>query len=90
MRPPLPTSLKTPTKDLPEKGSPKLVQMRMRPKTLEQVEHLQHLTGIDNRTQVVASAIQLAEWLVTTISKGGKLSVEWPDGEKETVTLVGL
>ena len=83
-------SSNTLTRDPPEKGSPKLVQMRMRPKTLEQVENLQHLTGIDNRTQVVASAIQLADWLVTTVSNGGKLSVEWPDGEKETVRLVGL
>lgn len=80
----------TPTKDPPKTGSPKLIQMRMRPKTLEQVEHLQHLTGIDNRTQIVASAIQIADWLATTISNGGKLSVEWPNGEKETVRLVGL
>ena len=71
-------------------GSSKLVQMRMRPQTLEQVENLHHLTGIENRTQLIASAIQLANWLITTVRKGGKISIEWPSGEKETVTLVGL
>ena len=27
---------------------------------------------------------------VPTVRQSGKLTVEWPDGEKETVTLVGL
>ena len=45
----------------------------------------------ENRTQTVVRAIELAEWLLSAIhEEGATLRLERPDGEKETIKLVGV
>lgn len=66
-----------------------LVQMRLRPKTLEKLEKLSHLSGISNKTQVIANAIQFTELISETIHSGGKIYIE-KDGKRELLTIVGI
>lgn len=73
----------------PDSGS-KLVQMRFQPGTVERVENLQDMTGITNRTQIVATAIELAEFIAGAIVRGGKVYVEREGGDRELITVVGL
>lgn len=76
--------------DPPRDGPSKLVQMRLRPSTMERVARLQELTETENRTQAVVRAVQIADWLVTAVKAGATVSLEWPDGKKETITVVGI
>ena len=69
----------------------KLVQMRLRPRTLENINHLTALTGVANRTQLVAASIDIANELLTSIKEqGAKVYIEHPDGRKEILKLVGI
>ena len=68
----------------------KLIQMRLRSRTLDSLRNIQNLTGISNRTQIIATAIQLTDIITQALSEDGKLCVEHKDGTKEYITLVGL
>lgn len=68
----------------------KLVQMRLRRPTLEKLDDLHGSTGIENRTQLVATSIDLAHWLMRAQEAGGRLVVEYDDGRREVVAIVGL
>ena len=67
-----------------------LVQMRLQPKTIERIKRLSELTGTENRTQLISSSIQLTEEIVKSLSKGGKVYIETPDGKKEVLKFVGI
>ncbi|GAC1417353.1 MAG: hypothetical protein NVS1B13_14280 [Flavisolibacter sp.] len=67
-----------------------LVQMRLQPKTMERIEHLSEITGTTNRTQLVATSIELAEELMKNEKEGGKIFIEKPDGTRERIKIVGL
>ena len=89
---PLPTRHRgdsTATSPSPD-GPTKLVQMRLRPATMERVARLQEQVEAENRTQAVVRAVQIADWLVTAIKQGATVSLEWPDGKKETIAVVGI
>lgn len=77
-------------KETRQERDSQLVQMRLSPKTMDHVKHLKKLTGISNRTQLVASAIQLTDILRSKTEAGGRLCVENPDGTKDYITVVGL
>jgi truncated hemoglobin YjbI len=70
--------------------SSKPVQMRLRPHTLDRIERLQWMMKTKNRTQTVVQAIELAEWLVTTVKEGSEIRVRHEDGTEERVKLVGI
>jgi len=63
----------------------KMVSMRFRGDTIENVNYLKEATGIDNRTQLTADAIALAAWFVKRQAQGGRIYVEYEDGEREAV-----
>jgi hypothetical protein len=89
------TISKPPTPVLPEErrecqGSSKLVQMRFRAKTLERLDDLHEITGIENRTQIVAASIQLAHLLAKLQESGGRVVIEHEDGQREVLAIVGL
>lgn len=67
-----------------------LVQMRLLPRTMERINHLSEITGTTNRTQLVASSIELAEELMSNAKGGGKIYIEHPDGSKERIKIIGL
>ena len=67
-----------------------LVQMRLQPKTLQRIEKLSEITGISNRTQLVANSIELAEELVKSEKGGAKIYIELPDGTRERIKIVGF
>lgn len=67
-----------------------LVQMRLRPKTIERIEKLRKNSGIDNRTQLVSNAIEVTEALSEYIHAGGKIYIEKKDGTKELLNIIGI
>ncbi|MDJ1472820.1 hypothetical protein [Xanthocytophaga flava] len=68
-------------------GESKLVQMRIQPRTLTKIEELSSITGISNRTQLVAGCIELAHDVVISIKTGAKVYIEHPDGSRERIQL---
>jgi hypothetical protein len=67
-----------------------LIQMRFLPETMQRLEDLRELTGVDNRTQIVSTAIQLAEIVIKSINKGGNVYIEAANGEMERIRFVGI
>ena len=73
-----------------EMGS-KLVQMKLKDKTLERIESLKDLTEIDNRTQLIAASIELTEELIKAIKNGSKIYIEDESGtKKEKLKIIGI
>ena len=68
----------------------KMVSMRFRGDTIENMNYLKEATGIDNRTQLTADAIALAAWFVKRQAQGGRIYVEFEDGEREAVFMPRL
>ena len=68
----------------------KLVQMKFSQHTLDRIENMRNITGITNRTHLVASAIQIASLIMTEVFRGGKITIERKDGTKSELTVVGL
>lgn len=60
-----------------------LVQMKLSSKTISRVERIKKLTGISNRTQLVAQAIALYEIFLEAVDKQGSFIIEYPNGKKE-------
>ena len=73
-------------------GSPdeKMVSMRFRGDTIENMGYLKEATGIDNRTQLTADAIALAAWFVKRQAQGARVYVEFEDGQREAVFMPRL
>lgn len=67
-----------------------LVQMRLRPKTIKQVDKLSKNSGIDNRTQIVSNAIEVTEALSEYIHSGAKVYIEKKDGTREILNIIGI
>jgi len=68
----------------------KLVQMRFNEKTINRVQELKAMTGINIKTQIVARAIALYHEIEKSKKeKGGELYMEYPDGKRERFVIVG-
>jgi metal-responsive CopG/Arc/MetJ family transcriptional regulator len=67
-----------------------LVQMRLQPDTLERIDKLSKITQIDNRAQLISSAIRLTDDMVNMVKSGAKLYIEQPDGTKELLKITGI
>lgn len=67
-----------------------LVQMRLQPETLERIEKLSKTINMDNRAQVISSAIRLTDDMVNIVKNGAKLFIEKPDGTKELLKITGI
>ena len=80
----------TPESDTRKPPKKKLVQMRFSSATMTRIEHLQTLTGVSNRTQLIASAIQVTWLIMKEAAKGGRLLIESKDGSIKELTIVGL
>jgi len=66
------------------------VQMRLPRQTLQQIDNLKKNTSIDNRTKLVCSSVELADFIVTTIVSGGKAYIEGVNGNKEEINITPL
>jgi hypothetical protein len=67
-----------------------LIQMRLQPKSMQRINDLTDLTGIRNRTQLIANSIELTEELVKNAKDGAKIYIERKDGTRELIKIVGL
>lgn len=63
----------------------KTVQMRLLNKTLERIDNIKRITDVNNRTQIVSIAIQLAEIYFQNVDKGNKIQIAKENGEIETI-----
>lgn len=71
-------------------GKSRLVQMRLQPRTLERLEKLSDLTKITNKTQLISSSIQLTAEIIKSREEGAKVYLEFSNGKKEVLNLIGL
>ena len=60
----------------------KLVQMRLKPKTLRSVENLSEILDIDNKAYITAQSISLTSMIVDEIKAGNNVYIENKKGEK--------
>jgi|GEM_PF-2499605 len=67
-----------------------LVQMRLQPRTMERIDNLSAITGTTNRTQLIATSVELAEELMSSAKQGAKIYIEKPDGSKELIKIIGF
>ena len=67
-----------------------LIQMRLQPDTLDLIEKLSKITNMDNRAQLISSAIRFTDDMINIVKDGSKLMVEKPDGTKEQLKITGI
>lgn len=65
----------------------KPVNMRLSQNTLDKIDWMESELKAPNRTQVVVHAIRIANELIRTLSEGGKIIIEKPDGSRERLLL---
>lgn len=85
-----PVAQEVPEEEISSENKASLLQMRLKPKTKETLENLAKLTGVSNKTQVVTSAIFLAEEIVRNLKNGGKVYVKSRNGKTELLKFVGV
>jgi hypothetical protein len=67
-----------------------LIQMRLQPRTIDRIINLTNVTGITNRTQLIANSIELTDELIRNAKEGAKIYIEKKDGSKELLKIVGM
>ncbi|MGI4749226.1 MAG: hypothetical protein ACRYFB_01210 [Janthinobacterium lividum] len=67
-----------------------LIQMRLQPDTLDLIEKLSKITNMDNRAQLISSALRFTDDMINIVKDGSKLMVEKPDGTKEQLKITGI
>jgi hypothetical protein len=65
-----------------------LVQMKLSDKTLKRVEALKEITGVDNRTAIVAQSIGLYHDMLESLRNGDRIIIERKNGDREVLRLV--
>ncbi len=71
-----------------QESGAKLVQMRLQPRTLDRLNSMSTITGIDNRTRLVAASINLTGEILGAIESGAKVYIERADGTKEVLSVI--
>lgn len=61
--------------------------MRLSPETVKRVEDLQEEIGVDEKVEVVARSVALAEWWAEKRRQGAEIYAEHPDGSREFVRI---
>jgi DNA-binding response OmpR family regulator len=67
-----------------------LVQMRLQPDTLERIDKLSKITNMDNRAELISSAVRITDDMINLLKAGAKLYIEKPDGTKELLKITGI
>jgi len=80
----------TEKKAINEGGKSQVIQMRLQPRTLDRLQNLVKITKTTNKTQLVASSIELAEEIMKTLNAGGKVYIEKPNGQKDSLKIIGM
>jgi len=68
----------------------KLVSMKLTGSTISKIENIKNIINEDNRTQIVATSINLLNQLLIDIQNGGKVYIEKKDGTKEIIRFIGI
>jgi len=68
----------------------KLVSMKLTGSTISKIENIKNIINEDNRTQIVATSINLLNQLLNDIQNGGKVYIEKKDGTKEIIRFIGI
>lgn len=72
------------------KDSRKLVQVRLTPRSLDNLHGLEKLTGLTNQTQLISASIDLAHEVLQTITTGGNVICENSDGTRDRLKPIGI
>jgi len=74
----------------PTNSDLKLVSMKLTGSTISKIENIKNIINEDNRTQIVATSINLLNQLLNDIQNGGKVYIEKKDGTKEIIRFIGI
>jgi hypothetical protein len=72
-----------------DQGELRNVQVRLMSNSLESIDAIAKRLQT-NKTQVVATSVQLTDMLTKELAQGGKMYVERPNGTKEHISFIGL
>jgi hypothetical protein len=64
------------------------VSMNLSERTINNVEDLSKLIGEQNRTRVVASAVEVAKTILSQLNDGKKLILKDKDGNEQEITFI--
>ncbi len=73
-----------------EKAEPKLVQLKMRPTTIDKVNELKELLDLPSRTAAVKVAVDVADLLAEAVDKGSEIILVDKRGNKTKLIIPGL
>jgi hypothetical protein len=74
----------------PQPVGTKLVQMRLRPKTINTIANLANVTGVTSKTQLVSASVEIANEVLSSLKQGAHVYIEHPDGRRELLKVVGV
>ena len=66
------------------------VTMKLSAKTIERVNRIKQNTQETNRTRICVFGIELLDYLITNVNKGGKITITFEDGSVETIKIIGI
>lgn len=66
------------------------VSMELRRKTVMRIEKLVSITGVENKAQIIALCVQVAEDLISCLDRGAKIYVNQRNGDIEQFTVSGI
>lgn len=65
------------------------ISMKLQKEAVQKVEELVRVTNAPNKTQIVANSVGVFYWIAQSISQGGRIYVEYPDGTKQELQIFG-
>ncbi len=66
------------------------ITMKLSDKTIERVERIKAITQETNRTRIIATGIELLDFMIKELNLGGKIIIRKRDGNEETILIAGL
>lgn len=67
-----------------------VIPVRMKPNTLQQVDHLQECVHSPNRSDAIRRAIEISSTLLRAVELGGKIVIEGVNGRRTQILITGL
>lgn len=68
----------------------KSVQMNLRENTIKQINRMQEEISASSRTDVVKTAVDIADMVINTIKEGGTVIIETANGNQSKIIIPGM
>lgn len=67
-----------------------VIQVRMKPNTIEQIDKLQGCVHAPSRSDAIRRAIEISDMLVNAVEHGDKIIIESKNGKQRQILISGL